>query len=87
LNIYKIGESHSSAQFLAKVKICTKKVPVDRTFDLDMHWIDGETIIVPGTHQLGCVTMSEDDETKWDLNLNEAIYHDKEMSSLFAISD
>jgi hypothetical protein len=87
LNIYKIGESHSSAKFLQKLKICEKKVPVDRTFDLDMHWIDGETIIVPGAQQLGCVTMVEEDETNWELGLNEAIYHNKEMSSLFAISD
>ena len=48
LNIYKIDESGSSASFLSKVKICEKKVVADRTFDLDMHWIDGETVVVPG---------------------------------------
>ena len=87
LNIYKIEKSESSATLLSKVKICEKNLKVDRTFDLDLHWIDSETIIVPGSRHLGCVTMADDDESTWELSCNEAIHHDKEMSSLFAISD
>jgi hypothetical protein len=62
-------------------------VVADRTSDLDMHWIDGDTIVVPGALELGCVSISEDDETKWELNMNESISHSKEITSLFAISD
>lgn len=87
MNIYQIDESQSSATFKAKVKICERNVKVDRTFDLEVHWIDADTIIVPGQLTLGCVSMDDEEGNEWSLNHNEAVSHQKELSTLFAISD
>jgi WD40 repeat protein len=56
LKIYKFADDHSSVKFLSKIKICEKKVSSDRTFNLDIQWLeDGESIIVTGNAFCGFV--------------------------------
>ena len=87
LNIYKFAEDHSSVKFLTKVKICDKKVHSDRTFDLDVQWLeDGESIIVTGNSFCGFVQISEDD-LDLEVNHQDMIAHNKEITSIVKINE
>ena len=86
LNIYQIQENQSSAKFCQKIKICEKKVSAERSFDLEMQWLqDGETILIPGKTTLGVVHCDENGD--WDIQYEERVKHNKEINIVMAISD
>jgi len=84
-NIYKL--EGDSASFVTKVKICDKKVPLDRISDLECQWLqDGETILVPGKNSIGFI--QKDDETnEWSITHEESISHNSEITGVMSISN
>lgn len=85
LNIYKINED--KLEFLTKIKICDKKVPVDKSFDLEMQWLSEETLLVPGKTSLGFLQKDEDDEKVWEACYEERVSHATEITTVMKISN
>ena len=74
-------------KFLTKVKVTNKKVPADRSFDLEFQWQpDGETILIPGRKHI--VFIQKDDESdQWSLINEEKIFHNAEITSMTALAN
>lgn len=82
LNIYELSED--SATLLKKVKIADKKVgPNDR---MNISWLESESILVSGNKLMGVVTKGET-EKDWELDHQEMISHDREITGILKISD
>ena len=82
LNIYKLSED--SATLLKKVKITDKKVGVNDRMNIS--WLESESILVSGNKLMGVVAQGET-EKDWELDHQEMISHDKEITDILKISD
>lgn len=87
LNIYKFVQNQESIEFLTKIKICDKKVPADRTFDLEVQWLSEETLLIPGKKELGFLQKDENDEKVWESCYEERVAHASEISTVMKLSN
>jgi WD40 repeat protein len=87
LNIYKLSSTQESLELLSKVKICEKKVPAERGFDLEPQWLNEDTILIPGSKSLGFLSKDEDNEKVWEICHEEQVQHDHEITTIFSLSN
>jgi hypothetical protein len=84
LNIYKLAED--KVELLTTVKVCDKKVPVDRSFDLEVQWLSEDTLLIPGKASLGFLQKDADDEKVWEASYEERVSHATEITTVMKIS-
>ena len=66
------------------MKITSKKVGAhDR---MDISWLESESILVSGNKMMGVVAKG-DTEKDWELDHQEMIFHEKEITGILKISD